>query len=205
MWPRELPRANMSSQHETNWFRSLMSHTFARASCRPRRDIDTRTVESSLTSHIFARTSCRPEPERLRILVDVAHKWPNKICRGGGIWWHMVAYGVGAAVCPWPAFASQNAEAFRICQISFITPCSLRGRRIDNPSGDHRRPFKFWLVGLRQGDYGGEAGHPKGFRSHLDGHLGSLESLDGGLCGASRALEGSCCRSRRPSCGQECC
>ena len=132
-WPRGLPRANMSKQHEKSWFRSLTSHVFVRASCQPRVDIDTRSAESSLTSHTFARTSCRPEPERCRFLVDVAQKSSKKFCRGGGKWWQMVADGNWSAVWLGPASASQNA---RSCQnlsefvkwFHHALP-SLRGRR----------------------------------------------------------------------------
>ena len=114
LWPRVLHRAYMSWQHEKGWFRSLISHCFARAGFRQRIVIDMRSAESSLKSHTFAWTCCRLEPERLLILVDVTQQWPNKFCRNGGIRWHMVASGNWSAVCPWPTFASQNAEAFRI-------------------------------------------------------------------------------------------
>ena len=65
----------------------------------------------------------QPESEKCRFLDDVAQKSSKKIVvvvASGGKWKWL-------AVWVRPAFASQNAEVFRICQISFITPCSPFG------------------------------------------------------------------------------
>ena len=143
LWPRGLPRANMSRQHEKSWFRSLTSHVFVRATCQPRVDIDMGSAESSLTSHTFARTSCRPEPERCRFLVDVAQKSSKKFCRSGGDgrrWWQV---GIGRRCDGGWALLRRMQKLSEFVKVVSSRPAPFGGGGLTIPSGITAAPSNF--------------------------------------------------------------
>ena len=187
MWPRGLPRANMSRKHEKHRFRSLTSHTFAWATCRPRVDIDTRSADSSLMSHTFARASCRPEPERCRFLVDVAQKSSNKFCRNGGRGWQvvasggMVASGVGGGGVPLACLCFAECRSFQNLSKWFhhaLLPFGGGGLTI--PSGITAAPSKFGLSVCGKAILGLEWAIPGVSGAILGSILGVWKAMFGG-------------------------